>query len=544
MHDQNIPAPTTQVKTGVDAKSKLLEGIEVAANVVGCTLGPRGRTVLIRRGDDAPIATKDGVTVSQALRLPDPIMRMGADLVKEAASQTNDVAGDGTTTATILTHALAREGMKLLAAGHSASAICSGFEKARDGVNAGLKKLAKPIATSQEVAHVATVSANGDKRIGKLIAQAMEEVGRDGVITVEDAKGTATSLTVVEGMQFDCGYLSPFFVTNGDKMIAEHVDAKVLITDKKLNDLRDLIPILESSMNARRPLLIIADTVEGDALHGLVLNRSKADLPVVAVKAPGYGENRDAMLGDLCTLTGAKLVSAKTGLAMDKVTLADLGDCKKIIVSAKATTLVATSKTKAEVEARVAELRSQQDDPTLTIDEMTVLQQRIARLAGGVAVIKVGGATEMEMIERKFRIEDALNATRAAAEEGIVPGGGTALIWAYDTCGVHHIEKPDVDTVEAALRLFGAAIEEPLRKIASNAGASPDVIVNSLRQGQFKSDIQYRGYDAATGEEVDMMNSGIIDPVKVTRVALENAVSVAITFLSLDAVVFETEVDP
>lgn len=532
---------TTCVTFAVDARRELFKGLSIAAEAVGCTLGPRGRTVLIQRNGEGPIVTKDGVSVSKAIRLKDPVQRMGAELIREAAARTNDVAGDGTTTSTVLAHALVKEGLKLVDSGYSPRLVVQGMELAITEVLARLSEMANPVDTDQEIAQIGTISSNGDKLIGELIAKAMKVVGRDGIITVEDAKGTETSLEVVEGMQFDRGYLSPFFVTNSEKMHTLYQDAFVLVTDRKLTTLKDLVPILEKVMQARGSLLIIAEDVEGEALQGLVLNRVKSQLSVVAIKAPGYGKHRDELLNDICVLTGATLVSTSTGVALDKLTLNELGRCKKIVVDAKGTTLVASGATKKNVEDQVASLRSQLQDVTLSVDEVTKLKVRIAKLAAGVAIIKVGGATEVEMIERKYRIEDALNATRAAVEEGIVPGGGMALFHVAEQ--MFELPKTVEDSeVRAGVVAVLKACHAPIRKIAENAGKSADVVVADLARGRLLSDIQYRGYDASCDKHVNMIAAGIIDPAKVTRCAIQNAASVATTFLMLDAVVHEEEV--
>ena len=540
MNFQDPQGPsTTRVIFSSEARKQLYKGLDVAAEAVGCTLGPRGKTVLIQRDGQAPLVTKDGVTVSKSIRLKDPVERMGAELIQESASQTNEVAGDGTTTATVLTQAMVREGLKLLEAGFSAKELCSGLERACARVDAELVLAAKQLTTSEEIAQVGTISSNGDTVIGQLIAQAMDRVGRDGVITVEDAKGMSTTLEVVEGMQFDRGYLSPYFVTNPERMVATYPDAVVLVTDKKLSSLRELIPMLEQVVQAQKALLIIADDVEGEALQGLVLNRVKSQLPVVAIKAPGYGQHRDELLKDICTLTGATLVSSSTGVGLAEAAKV-LGKVKKFVVDAKSTILVGTGATKDGVDKHVTDLRVQLEDVTLGNEEVTKLKTRIAKLAGGVAIVRVGGATEVEMVERKYRIEDALNATRAAAEEGIVPGGGMALVNAYRTLGG---VKAGVVSKEEAM---GAAVVmkaclAPLRRIVENAGQSPDVVLNELER-LHKNDLAH-GYNAATGLYEDLVFTGVIDPVKVTRTALKHAASVAITFLSLDAVVCEEKQD-
>lgn len=537
---------STQILFSSDARKKLFEGLQRAADAIGCTLGPKGKTVLIQRPGQAPLVTKDGVTVSKSIRLRDPVARMGADLVREAASQTNEVAGDGTTTASVLTLALVKEGLKLVEAGYSSLEICRGIDAAVGLVLDELKASAKPVSTSAEVAQVGTISANGDKQIGQLIAEAMEKVGRDGIITVEDAKGMATTMEVVEGMQIERGYVSPYFVNDGERMRASYENAMVLVTDKKLSAFKDIMGILEQVMRAQRPLLIIADDFEGDALTGLVLNRVKGNLPVMAIKAPGYGQHRLELLTDICVMSGATLISSATGNSLEKVTPQQLGQLKKFVTDAKVTTLVGPGTTKEAVEKHVAELRSQAADVTLGQDDLTKLKMRAAKLASGVAVIRVGGATEIEMQERKYRIEDALNATKAATEEGIVPGGGMALFNAVSKAKVSIGKAEGVDPTEiaGAGAVFQACLA-PLRKIVSNAGTVPDVIIAKLDEDNSKVPLanDNRGYNAATGEYCDLVEAGVIDPVKVTRSALKHAASVATTFLSLDAVVYEEEAE-
>jgi len=534
MQNEIEVATNTKVLFKNEARKRLFEGLEIAANAVSCTLGPRGKTVLIQKKDESPIVTKDGVTVSKSIKLKDPIKRMGASLVKEAATQTNDIAGDGTTTSTVLTYSMVKEGLKLLEAGYSSKELCEGIEKAKNFVDVELISSSNKLTSSEEIAQIGTISANGDQKIGELIAHAMQKVGNDGIITVEDAKGTSTTLEVVEGMQFDRGYLSPYFVTSQDKMNVTYQDARVLLTDKKLSSLRELIPLLEKVMQSRQPLVIIADDVEGEALQGLVLNRVNANLPVVAVKAPGYGKHKDDLINDISVLTGAKIVSPSTGLKIEGLSLGDLGTLKKVVVDSKTTTLVGIGSTKQNVEDHVQSLRAQLQDVTLSVDEVIKLKMRIAKLASGVAVIKVGGATEVEMVERKYRIEDALHATRAATEEGIVPGGGMAL--------ARIAEKLEKEIQNFSSRDFAAgasivlkACYAPLRKITENAGIVPEVVFKELSMNP------KLGYNAASGTYVDLIASGIIDPCKVTRTALKNAASVAITFLSLDAIIVEDE---
>ncbi len=533
---------TTQIIFSGPARRKLFEGIKVASDAVGCTLGPKGKTVLIQRTGQTPLVTKDGVTVSKAIKLKDPVQRMGAELIREAASQTNDSAGDGTTTATVLTAALVEGGLKLVEAGYSPLLVCRGIEQGAKLVGDMLVHGAKKVETSAEIAQVGTISANGDAEIGKLIAAAMDKVGRDGIITVEDAKGLATTMDVAEGMQFDRGYLSPYFVTDAERMRAVYENAYVLVTDGKLSQLKDLLAILGAVQQTQRGLLIIAEDVEGDAMTALVINRVKGSLPVVAVKAPGYGQHRNELLQDICKLTGAHLVSAATGLKVDAMKLEDLGQCKKFVTDAKQTTIVATGHTKAGVDKHVAELRTQLEDVTLGDDEKNKLRIRIAKLASGVAVMRVGGATEVEMVERKFRIEDALNATKAAAEEGIVPGGGQALFVCSRVLKDETDQRTDLERdVKAGIEVVVTACQAPFRRIVDNSGESSDVVINELKHMENGPGLEGKqlGYNAATGQYVDLVQAGIIDPVKVTRSALKNAVSVATTFLTLDAVVYD-----
>lgn len=529
----------TRVVFSNEARKELYTGLEITAEAVSCTLGPKGKTVLIQHDEGSPIVTKDGVTVSKSINLKNPLRRMGSEMIREAASRTNDVAGDGTTTSTVLTHAMVKSGLKLLEAGYSSQDLCTGINIASNVVLESLTNSAKQLTTSEEIAQIGTISANGDRNIGELIATAMEKVGKDGIITVEDAKGMSTSLEIVEGMQFDRGYLSPYFVTNNEKMNTVFHDAKLLLTDKKISSLRELIPVLEKVNQSRSPLLIIADDVEGEALQGLVINRLNANLQVVAIKAPGYGRHRDELLKDISVLSGAKIVSSTTGLKLENVTFAELGTLKKVVVDAKTSTLVGTGATKSQIEDHVTDLHHQLDDITLTYDETTKLKVRIAKLASGVAVIKVGGATEIEMVERKYRIEDALNATKAAADEGIVPGGGMALFNSFEMLN----EKMTVETsqgVKAGISIVQDACLAPIRRITSNAGQSPEVTIKELQRLDSSKRLT-SGYNAALDQFVDMVEAGIIDPVKVTKTALKNAASVATTFLSLDAVVVEEE---
>lgn len=533
----------TQVMFSDEARARLLIGMQIADQAVGSTLGPRGLTVLIAREGAPMVATKDGVTVSRAIRLADPLERMGADLIREAASRTNDVAGDGTTTATVLTYAMAVESNRLIAARVSPVAIKQGIEMATSRVIDALRHSARPLTDPAEIAQVGTVSANGDPKIGALIADAMARVGKDGIITVEDAKGTATSMDVAEGMQFDRGYLSPYFVNNNERMQAVHDDGYVLLANCKLTGLQELVGILEQVLREQKPLLIVADEVEGAALQTLIVNKLRSNLNVVAIKAPGYGSGRDAFMQDIAVMTGAKIASAATGLSVEKMTRTDLGRCKRFVVDAKSTTIVGTGTTAEDLACHVETLRAQLEDPTLAPVESARLRERIARLAAGVAVIKVGGATELEMVERKHRIEDALHATRAAVEEGILPGGGTALAAAARSVrmGVDLYEgQSPVDLgVRAGFDLVLKACEAPLRRIVTNAGGMPDVVVDRLTTNR---QVPNEGYNASTDTYEDMFKAGIVDPLKVARTALIHAASVVCTFTTLSAVVADVPV--
>jgi chaperonin GroEL len=526
-HRMNDNSDSTNVLFSTEARKQLFSGLKIAAEAVGCTLGPKGKTVLIKNSEDRTLqSTKDGVTVSKFIRLKDKVQSMGADLIKEAASQTNEIAGDGTTTATVLTYAMVKEGLRLLDAGYSAKELCQGIEYARNKIDEQLIHGAKKLSTSEEISQIGTISANGDEQIGQLIAGAMNRVGHDGIITVEDAKGMLTSLDFVDGMRFERGYLSPYFVTNQERMNSVYQDAFVLVTDKKISNLRDIVPLLEKVVQSQKALLIIADDVDGDALQGLVLNRVKSQLPVVAIKAPGYGLHRDELLSDICALTGAKLVSSSTGIDL-KSAFDSLGKVKKFVVDSKLTTLVGMQSSKDDIETHVKKLKEQLSDITLNHEEITKLKVRIARLSGGVAIIRVGGATEIEMIERKYRIEDALNATKAAVDEGVHAGGGMALIDAEKRCTFDLVSKDELMGVS----IVQGACYAPIRKIVENAGLIPEVVISELDRQQGL------GYNAAMNSYVNMIESGIIDPVKVTRTALKHAASVAITFLSLGAII-------
>lgn len=523
----------TKVVFSTEARKTLFKGLETVAAAVSCTLGPKGKTVLIQQDGGSPIVTKDGVTVSKSVKLKDPIERMGAQLIREAASQTNDTAGDGTTTSTVLTHALVKEGLKLLEAGYTAKELTEGIDRGASTVIQMLKDAAKQLTTTEEITQIATISANGDRKIGELIAEAMEKVGHDGIITVEEAKGMTTTLEIVEGMQIDRGYLSPYFVTNSEKMNVVYNDVKVLLVDGKLTSMRDMIGLLEKSMQSRTPLLVIADEVEGEALQGLVVNRVNAQLPVVAIKSPGYGQHKEELLRDIAVLSGGKIASASTGVKVSDLKMSDLGTLKKVVVDAKTATLVASGATKESVDRHVSDLKQQMRDITLGVEDLVKLKTRVAKLASGVALVKVGGTTEVEMIERKYRIEDALHATRAAVEEGIVPGGGMALFNVWQTFQT----MTDADKVSPGEKIVLEACLAPIRKISQNAGQSDAVVVNELTNK--KSGDLLLGYNAATGKYVDMVAEGVIDPVKVTRTAMKNAASVAVTFLSLDAVIVD-----
>jgi len=540
MYVNNDQPKTTKVVFSSEARKSLFQGMQTVARAVGSTLGPRGKTVLIQQSSNSqPIITKDGVTVSKSINLKTPIERMGAQLIREAASQTNEIAGDGTTTATVLTFSMVKSGLKLLEAGYDAKALCSGITSASEAVSCLLKESAKQLTTVEEIAQIGTISANGDKSIGHLIADAMTKVGHDGIITVEEAKSMQTQLDVVEGMQIDRGYLSPYFVTNNEKMHAAYSDAKVLLVDQKLNSMREMLPLLEKVLQSKVPLLVIADEVEGEALQGLVVNRINAHLPVVAIKAPGYGKSREEFMRDIAVMTGAKIVSPSTGLSMSKTTMSDLGSLKSLLVDAKSTTMVGTGATKQSINAHVEELKIQLRDITLTQEEAERLRLRVARLSSGVAIIKVGGATELEIIETKYRIEDALNATRAAVDEGIVPGGGMALFEIWRKL------SSDKDSGWAQFGTGGSIVADaclaPIQKISENAEKSYEVIISDLMRQKKEDNCPEIGYNAASEEYVNMIETGIIDPVKVTRTALRNAASVACTFLSLDAVIVEED---
>ena len=516
-----------------NARNGLYEGVRKLADAVKVTMGPRGRNVLIQKSFGAPNITKDGVSVAREIELEDTLENMGAQLVKEVASKTADEAGDGTTTATVLAHSIFKEGLRNITAGANPIEVKRGMDKAAEAIIDELKKHAKEVKDKEQIAQVATISANSDKKIGDLIAEAMEKVGKDGVITVEEAKGINDDLEVVEGMQFDRGYLSPYFVTNPDKMTCEMENPLLLITDSKISAIKDLIPALEQVQQTGRPLLIIADDVEGEALATLVLNRLKGVLNIAAVKAPGFGDRKKEMLKDIAILTGGNVITEELGLTLEKVTLADLGQAARVVIDKDNTTIVDGKGDKAAVEARIKEIKVQIENTTSEYDKEK-LQERLAKLAGGVAVIKVGAATETEMKEKKDRVDDALSATKAAVEEGIVIGGGAALVKAakavkLDLCGD---EQVGADII---LR----AVYAPMKQIADNAGFDAGVVANTVAT----NDEANFGFNAATGEYVDMFEAGIIDPLKVERVALQNATSVASLLLTTEATVSEIKED-
>jgi chaperonin GroEL len=516
---------------GGEARARMVEGVNILANAVKVTLGPKGRNVVLERSFGAPTVTKDGVSVAKEIELKDKLQNMGAQMVKEVASKTSDIAGDGTTTATVLAQAIVHEGMKYVAAGMNPMDLKRGIDKAVTVLVAELKKASKATTTSKEIAQVGSISANSDETIGKIIADAMDKVGKEGVITVEDGKSLESELEVVEGMQFDRGYLSPYFINNPEKQAALLENPFVLLFDKKISNIRDLLPTLEQVAKAGRPLLIIAEDVDGEALATLVVNTLRGILKVVAVKAPGFGDRRKAMLEDIAILTGGKVIAEEIGLSLEKVTLADLGTAKRIEVSKENTIIIDGAGAAADIEARVKQVRVQIEEASSDYDREK-LQERVAKLAGGVAVIKVGAATEVEMKEKKARVEDALHATRAAVEEGIVAGGGVALLRAKQTAGVIKGDNADQD---AGIKLVLKAIEAPLREIVYNAGGEASVVVAAVMAGKGNY-----GFNAANDTYGDMIDMGILDPTKVTRTALQNAASVASLMLTTECMVSES----
>ncbi|WP_048987784.1 chaperonin GroEL [Burkholderia cenocepacia] len=516
------------VKFRDGARQQIVKGVNVLADAVKVTLGPKGRNVVIERGFGAPVITKDGVSVAKEIELKDRFENMGAQIVKQVASKTADVAGDGTTTATVLAQAIVQEGMKHVAAGMNPMDLKRGIDKAVGAVLDELRKLSRPISTHKEIAQVGAISANSDDAIGKIIADAMEKVGKDGVITVEDGKSMENELDVVEGMQFDRGYVSPYFINDPAKQAAYLDDALILLHDKKISSVRDLLPILEAASKAGKPLLIVAEDVEAEALATLVVNSMRGILKVAAVKAPGFGDRRKAMLEDLAILTGATVISEETGKQLDKATLEDLGSAKRVEVRKDDTIIIDGAGDAARIDARVKAIRAQIDEVTSDYDREK-LQERVAKLAGGVAVIKVGAVTEVEMKEKKDRVDDALHATRAAVEEGIVPGGGVALLRAR--AALSDIRGANADQ-DAGIRIVLRALEAPLRVIAANAGDEPSVVISKVLEGKGNF-----GYNAATGEYGDLVDAGVVDPTKVTRTALQNAASIASLVLTTDATV-------
>ena len=518
-----------EVKFGSDARTRMLEGVDTLANAVKVTLGPKGRNVVLEKSFGAPRITKDGVTVAKDIELKDKFQNMGAQMVREVASKANDVAGDGTTTATVLAQSIAQEGARAVAAGMNPMDLKRGIDMAVDSVVGALEKKSKKISTSDEVAQVGTISANGEEEIGKMIAEAMERVGNEGVITVEEAKSLDTELDVVEGMQFDRGYLSPYFVTDAEKMRATLEEPYILLHEKKLSNLQDMLPILEKVVQSGRPLLIIAEDIEGEALATLVVNRLRGGLKVAAVKAPGFGDRRKAMLEDIAILTKGTVISEEVGISLDAVTLEMLGSAKRVEITKDETTIVDGVGEKDEIQARCSQIRAQAEETSSDYDREK-LQERLAKLAGGVAVIRVGGATEVEVKERKDRVDDAMHATRAAVEEGIVPGGGVALVKSISSLDKL---KPVNRDQEVGVEIIRRALQAPARNIAENAGAEGSVIVGKLLESKDDNE----GYDAVSGTFTDMIKAGVIDPTKVVRSAMQNAASVAALLITTEAMV-------
>jgi chaperonin GroEL len=520
-----------EVKFGIDARERMLKGVDTLANAVKVTLGPKGRNVVIEKSFGAPRTTKDGVSVAKEIELSDKFENMGAQMVREVASKTNDAAGDGTTTATVLAQAIVREGMKSVAAGMNPMDLKRGIDKAVAAVVAKIKDVSTPIKGSEEIAQVGTISANGEKEIGEMIAKAMEKVGNEGVITVEEAKSLETELDVVEGMQFDRGYLSPYFITDADKMQAELEDPFVLLFDKKLSSLQPMLPILEAVVQSGKPLLIIAEDIEGEALATLVVNKLRGGLKIAAVKAPGFGDRRKAMLEDIAILTGGTVISEDIGIKLENVSLDMLGTAKRVTITKDDTTIVDGAGSKADIEARVGQIRKQIEDSSSEYDKEK-LQERLAKLAGGVAVIKVGGATEVEVKERKDRVDDALNATRAAVEEGIVPGGGVALLKA--SAALDGLTGENEDQTQG-IAIIARAVQAPIRQISENAGVEGSIVVGKVLENEGAT----FGYNAQTEEYGDMLSFGVIDPAKVVRHALQDAASIAGLLITTEAAVAE-----
>jgi chaperonin GroEL len=518
------------VKFSTDARDKMLRGVDVLANAVKVTLGPKGRNVVLEKSYGAPRVTKDGVTVAKEIELEDKFENMGAQMLREVASKTSDIAGDGTTTATVLAQAIVKEGLKLVAAGMNPMDLKRGMDLAVDEIVKDVARQAKKVKSSEEIAQVGTVAANGEQEIGQMIAKAMQKVGNEGVITVEEAKSLESELEVVEGMQFDRGYISPYFITNAEKMVAELESPYILIYEKKLAGLQALLPLLELVVQSGKPLLIIAEDVEGEALATLVVNKLRGGLKVAAVKAPGFGDRRKAMLQDIAVLTAGELISEDLGIKLENVTMQMLGKAKRVTITKDDTTIIHGAGKKADIEVRINQIKQQIEDTTSDYDKEK-LQERLAKLAGGVAVIKVGGSSEIEVKERKDRVDDALNATRAAVEEGIVPGGGVALLWAAKSLKV----KGDNEDQEAGINIIRRALQAPIRQIAENAGVEGSIVVGKVSDSKSPS----FGYDAQTGEYGDLIRKGIIDPAKVVRVALQDASSVAGLLVTTEAMVAE-----
>ena len=524
-----------EVKFAVDARDRMLRGVEILADAVKVTLGPKGRNVILDKSFGAPRITKDGVTVAKEIELEDKFENMGAQMVREVAQKTNDLAGDGTTTATVLAAAIVKEGAKSVAAGMNPMDLKRGIDIAVAAVVKDIEKRAKPVGSSAEVAQVGTISSNGDTTIGNMIAKAMQKVGNEGVITVEEAKAMETDVEIVEGMQFDRGYISPYFITNAEKMIAELEDAYILLHEKKLSGLQAMLPLLEAVVQTGKPLLILSEDVEGEAIATLVVNKLRGGLKVAAVKAPGFGDRRKAMLEDIAILTGGQLISEDLGIKLENVTTAMLGRAKKIVIEKEKTTIINGAGKKADIEARVQQIKAQIEETTSDYDKEK-LQERLAKLAGGVAVIRVGGATEIEVKEKKDRVEDALNATRAAVEEGIVPGGGVALLRAKKAVGKLSNENHDV---QAGINIVLKALEAPIRQIAENAGVEGSIVVGKI----LDENSETYGFDAQDEKYVDMIKAGIIDPAKVVRTALQDAGSVAGLLVTTEAMVAELPKD-
>ena len=515
------------IRFSEDARGRVLRGVNLLADAVTVTLGPKGRNVCLEKSWGAPTITKDGVTVAKEIQLDDKFENMGAQMVKEVASKTSDVAGDGTTTATVLSRAIFSEGLKLVAAGHDPMSLKRGIDKAVAKVVDELKSMSKPTRDRAEIAQVGTISANNDKTIGAILAEAMDKVGKEGVITVEEAKGLETTLDLVEGMRFDRGYLSPYFVTDPERMECVYEEAYILNNEKKISSMKDLLPVLEAVAKTGKPLLIIAEEVDGEALATLVVNKLRGTLKVVAVKAPGFGDRRKAMLEDIAILTDGKMIAEELGIKLENVTIKDLGRAKRIIIDKDNTTVVEGGGKKSAIEGRIAQIRAQIDETTSDYDREK-LQERLAKLAGGVAVVKVGAATEVEMKEKKARVEDALHATRAAVEEGIVPGGGVALIRASAALANMRVSEDE----RVGVRVVQKALEEPLRWIASNAGSDGSVVLDKVKNGKASF-----GFNAATEEFEDLVKAGIVDPTKVVRTALQNAASVAGLLITTEAMI-------